>query len=99
MTRSDYMEKRVTHREYYASIAKDAGIAFRSDSELAERARKALAAGDENLNTIPLGFWDRMASGGRPHLVRAFKRHDDCFSLAGAVCTLKEAARQAAERI
>jgi hypothetical protein len=96
MTRQDYMERRVTHREYYASVAKDAGVAFH-DGPFIERVRKALAAGDEHLNTIPLDEWDRRASGPTPHLSSAFKRHGDFWSLAGAVCVLKEAAKQAAE--
>lgn len=93
-TRKDYMEKRVSHREYYASIARASGIHF-PESPFIARVRAALASGDKHLNTIPLAEWDMMAA----HRTNwAYGIHGDARSKAGDVCTLKEAARQAAER-
>jgi hypothetical protein len=91
------MAGRVTHQQYYASIAKHAGIAFAADSPMALRARSALAEGDEHLNSILLPRWDSMAAALLPGIHAAYRAHGDARTPAGDVCVLKEAVRQAAE--
>lgn len=97
MTRKDYMEGRVTHEQFYSSVAKTAGISFER-SDLLPRVKAALEAGDEHLNSIPLALWDNRAANPvtRANISRALKEHGDFFSLAGGVCTLKQAAKNAA---
>ena len=95
-TRADYMAGRCTFAQFYGAVLATAGIAFRPDSEIVGRTRKALAAGDEHLNTIPLGEWDRMSEARVAVLNTALKQHGDFYSLGSGVCCMKEAARLAA---
>lgn len=76
MTRQDYMEGKVTHTEFYLSVAKSAGISLK-DSPILPRVKAALANGDAHLNTIPLQTWDLMAAWARPAITRALKEHGD----------------------
>lgn len=91
------MDGTVTHQEYYSSVALAARIMI--NRELAERTQKALAAGDEHLNTIPLAMWDHMARALQSILHKALQEHGDSYSLAGGVCTLKIAAKVAANKL
>lgn len=95
MTRKDYLDGKVTHREYYASICKAAGIAFGDASKIVERCRNSK---DPHYNDIPLWEWDSMTVGGRRALSRALEAHGDFYSDAGGVCAYKEAVRQAVDR-
>lgn len=98
-TRADYLARRCTHAEYYGAIVADAPVTFKPD--FLNRVQRALGAGDEPLNTIPLREWDRMAGAtfARPNgyctaeVDRAFRERGDYPTLAGLVCRLKEAAR------
>jgi hypothetical protein len=94
MTRKDYMSGTVTHQQYYGSVVKAAGIKFDSDDPIVQRAKGSV---DPHYNDIPLGRWDAMALFARPSIAAALKQHDDGWSLAGGVCTMKEAVRQAVE--
>ena len=94
ITRTQYMNKEVTFEEYYREIYKEADISFKHSIWL-PRIKKALAAGDEHLNTIPLLEWDALGSAFFPRLRTVFKNHGDFWSLAGQVCALKQAARDA----
>lgn len=96
-TRADYMAGKVSHEEYYRAVARSAGISY-AKSDILLKVRDALAAGDHHLNTIPLGFWDLRAAGLLPSISRAFKVHGDGDTLAGRVCVLKQAARDAVEQ-
>ena len=98
MTRKDYMENRITHLEYYGNVARIAGIRF--SEEFLTRCDKALMAGDEHLNTIPLSTWDMMGAAWRVRIASALKQVNNTggVSLSDLVCTLKSAAkREAAE--
>ncbi len=97
-TRADYMNNKVSFREFYTAVAKDAGISF-AKSDILPKVKAALAAGDEHLNTIPLRTWDLRATNSitQNAITRALKLHGDYFSLAGGVSTLKVAAINAAE--
>ena len=93
--RSDYMAGKVTFEEFYASVAKVAGISY-AQSDLLPRVKLALEAGDEHLNTIPLSVWDRRAAYTSAAVARSLKLHGDFYSLAGGVCVHKQAAKLAA---
>lgn len=98
MDRKDYMEHRATHREYYGSIVKEAGIVFPADHPLVVAGAQALSRGDEHMNTIPLSRWDDEAARRQAYINRALREHGDFWSMAGGVCVMKEAVRQAIER-
>jgi hypothetical protein len=94
MTRRDYLEGRVTHQEYYESVADAAGIAFSSpmSREFMGRVTEALSKGDKHLNSIPLREWDWRAAAAKRPISRALREHGDSWSAAGAACTMKAAA-------
>lgn len=92
-TRKDYMDRKVSHREYYGQfvtptifdmVCRYIGI------------KRIMASKDpENFNDIPLYLWDNLAGG---YLQRdALKEAGDGPSLSSGVCILKEAARQLKE--
>lgn len=91
-TRSDYMEKRCTHRQYYAQFVTAAKDRVRRAFTI-DRLRAAFAK-DEHFNSIPLGEWDGLASGLPLY---GIKEAGDYCTPAGQVCALKEAARQLVE--
>ena len=96
-TRNEYMNGTVTFREYYAQFV---------TPEIKQRVlsrfgiERLLQSTDEHLNDIPLRQWDALAGSGIAYngslIGRPSPRADD-GSLASAVCTLKEAARQLIE--
>ncbi len=101
MTRKDYMDGKVTHEEYYSSVAKAAGINLRG-WDMLPRIKESLAKGDHHLNHVKgygLHAWDAMAISAKPNISPAFKAHGDFWSLAGGVCVAKQAAREAAEGV
>jgi hypothetical protein len=97
MTRKDYMNGKVTHEEYYASVAKMAGVSFvGSDPAFLRKVRRALDRGDEHLNSIPLRVWDMYGAGAQIATAPAFEAHGDFWSIAGGCCVAKTMARRAA---
>lgn len=92
MTRADYIAHRVSHADYYTSIAQAAGISYADSDSLVQRAQDALAQGDEHLNTLPLQFFEFPVSSA------AFKEHGDYPTIAGYVCVRKQALKNAATR-
>lgn len=96
ITRQDYLNKKATHREFYAQFV---------TPELKKQVLQSIgieklksAANDEHLNSIPLSFWDSMAGYARTDfIVNKMKECGDFLTLAGCVCILKEAARQVIE--
>ena len=94
-TRADYMNNLVTFAEYYRAIAKDAGISFKNSTML-PCIKRALANGDEHLNTIRLSEWDVLSICAKHATAPAFKAHGDWWSIAGGVCVAKQAAIDAA---
>lgn len=100
ITRKAYMKNEISFQEYYRHIAKLAGIAFNPDDPFIGRVRKALAAGDDWLNTIPLQAWYMKAACAQPAIKRAMKEvPGEFWSIAGGVCVMKQAAMDAAEKI
>ena len=97
ITREMYLNGKVEHHDYYLTLAKECGISFER-SNLLPKVKKLLAAGDEHLNKIPLKSWDMLATSyiDQNKLHSVFKAHGDSWSLAGHVCMLKAAAKDAA---
>lgn len=98
MTHVEYMsatDGKAAHSQYYGEIAKAVGV--RISTELAKRCAKALQNGDEHLNTIPLESWDRMTYKYEQAIRPELKRRGDIYSLAHGVCTMKAAAKAAAQ--
>ncbi len=95
-TRKQYMSGEVSFTDFYRAVYQAAAISLKPDSPLISRVRTALTEGDEHLNTIPLKEWDMMAAQNGSRLARAFKAHGDFNTMAGGVCAMKQAARDAA---
>jgi len=97
VTRSEYLSGKVTHGEYYAAVAKTAGIVFNDGAPIRlSEVRQSLSDGDDWLNNISLKRWDAWAFS-LINVAHAFKAHGDADSLAGRVCMLKQVARDAAK--
>ncbi len=94
-TRKDYLEGRCSHRDFYGQIVERAGLVFPSDHALVQRARRST---DPHYNDIPLALWGSAAVSAKPAITRALKETGDFWSLAGGVCTIKEAVRRVVER-
>lgn len=95
--RQRYLNKEISHADYYRAIAATAGVSYENaDARFLDRVRRALAAGDEHLNTIPLAEWDARSTSIFG-LHNAFRAHGDIYSLAGGVCLVKQAAKDAVE--
>ena len=98
MTRKDYMDGKVTHEQFYSSVAAEAGLDM-SKASITAKAKIALSNGDTHLNTIPLRVWDDLGANPvtRSNISRALEGHGDYCTLAGLVCTLKQAVKNAAQ--
>ncbi len=97
-TRLQYLEKKCSHREFYAAIASTAGIRGGMSDRFLERVVVAMNRGDAPLNAIPLREWGRFFP--RPisaNLGAAFRAHGDYATSAGLVCLAKEIARAQVE--
>lgn len=94
--RDAYLDNKITHEQYYGSVADDAGARFPEDSAVID---EIIAEGGD-VSSIQLYRWDHMIchSCDKGKTREAFKAHGDFWSLAGHVCMLKEAARQAVAR-
>ena len=92
-SRQDYLEKKVTHREYYAQFV---GEAARS---AAESLRKSIAgSSDPHFNDIPLQTWDKLGKWiMTQETANKLNAAGDGDSKATRVCILKEAAAQLKE--
>lgn len=97
MNRKDYMNKAVTHHQYYSSVADGARIDLSKHKDLTKW-RDMLASGDEHLNKLGLTYWDQLAANNRLSIAISLKTHGDFWSLAGGVCTIKAAVQRAVEK-
>jgi hypothetical protein len=88
-TRQDYMNKVCSHSEYYGQFVTKGikALVLRTIGE-----KKLIESKKEYFNDIPLHIWDGLAI--QRNLLFMI---DKAYSLAGAVCILKEAARQIVE--
>lgn len=89
-TRKQYMNGECTFREYYSQFVNEA---VKSQVLLTIGKEALLKSKDGHLNDIPLKKWDRI----RPHTLNRLHEAGDSPTLAGAVCIVKEAARQIIE--
>ena len=96
ITRKDYMDGKVEFADYYREVAKTAGVSYQGVKlSFLQRVKQCIKNGDEHLNGIPLKEWDSRAFSLLPTIKAAFKKHGDCDTLAGRVCLIKQAARDA----
>jgi hypothetical protein len=92
ITRKDYLEGRATHSEYYGQFVQSVHM-----SRVKLFKKKIKESTDKHFNDIPLEFWQRLAL---PSYAEAkMKEAGDYVTLAGAVCIIKEAARQLKEKL
>ena len=110
ITRKEYMDGKATFREYNAQFVTEA-LKARVLSTITKD--RLLRSKDEHLNDIPMKLWDNMAGAScrgseviwfNPHAITPlmafpFKEAGDGYSLAGAVCVLKEAGKQLIEEL
>jgi len=93
ITRSDYLNKKSSHEEYYGQfVTKDIRnlvVRVFGKEQLTVEYHK-----NNSFNGINLYKRDSLAPLVYPHLTRTMKSVGDYSTLCGAVCTLKEAARQ-----
>jgi hypothetical protein len=89
-TRSQYMNKEVSHQEYYAQFCNQWVFA------LVERnigLDVILASKDPHFNDIPLLWWDRLEDNIRAMVGSKIRQAEGQCSLSDCVCTAKAAAR------
>jgi hypothetical protein len=91
-TRADYMEKRCTHREYYAQFVTE-GIRQQVLSAIGKET--LLRSTDPHLNDIPLAKWDSIHQ--RFDAIATRFSADGDNSMNAGTCIVKEAARQIIE--
>lgn len=87
-TRTDYLDGKCTHKQYYAQYVTNSTVAMVVRHIGAERLVKST---DEHLNDIALKCWD---SCPIPVVGKKMESLGDYLTLSGRVCIAKEAARQ-----
>ena len=93
-TRKDYMDKRCTHREYYAQFVTDG---TRQAVARSIGLDTLFGSRDANLNDIPLKRWDNLMGILTSSVNQGLHAVGDYPTLAGKVCIAKEAALQVIE--
>lgn len=91
MMRKKYLAGNVSHREYYASIAKTAGYVLPANNHLVNVCRDAQDKEHYNNTGLSLGAFEVRSDA----ISKAFEAHGDFWSQAGSVCLTKEAIKQA----
>jgi hypothetical protein len=71
-------------------------ISLSFEAAVVNETRRALAKGDEHLNSITLRRWDMLAQLCKPALQRALKKHGCFWSMSSGVLAMKRAAADAA---
>lgn len=97
MNRSDYMSGPsdfATHRAYYAQMVTEE-VKLCVLATLGKE--RILHTRTDHMNEIPLREWDRAAAMCRATVLESMHQFGDRYSMAGAVCVVKEAARQIRE--
>lgn len=96
LSREDYMSKRCTHRQYYAQFVTPT-ILWTVRHRFTEA--EIRASKDPHFNNLPLAKWDAIAQVMRQETSVRNEYGDGklTWSLAGAICILKEAAQQIRE--
>lgn len=96
ITRAAYMNLEITHEEFYDAVAARLNSRYLFSEQLMKRVKAALASGDVHLNSIPLSEWDAIADRVKMTVSAVLKEHGDSWSLAGGICTVKQAAKTVA---
>jgi hypothetical protein len=94
ITRTQYLNKEATHREYYSQFV-TAGVIQRVKGFKLETLIKGK---DEHFNNIPLALWDSLMPVVPFEINSKLKECGDYATKAGVVCILKEAAMQIVEQ-
>ncbi len=94
ITRKDYLEGRATHSEYYGQFVSERHFAV-----LNLEHEKIKNSTDKHFNDIPLKFWQELALRASTYTTTKMIEAGDYLTLAGAVCIIKEAARQLKEKL
>jgi glutamyl-tRNA reductase len=93
-TRQDYMDKKISHRDYYGQFVNTATV-----RAIEHLKKEILESTDEYLNDIPLRKWDslsyQMTTIARENLIKA----NEGGSIATGVCIAKASARALKERL
>jgi hypothetical protein len=89
ISRSDYIAGAASHRAYYAQFVTPAHFA-----RLVSIADRIKESTDPHFSDIPIAVWDALAVPVPAETAATMRQCGDYPTLAGAVCTLKEAARQ-----
>ncbi len=99
-TRKQYMDKKVTHQEFYSQFVTEATKRFILRDLTVEQIKEALASGDEHLNEIkiPYNNMGRSTSGrwwwdDAPINTTLVKEAGDNLSQSTHTCVAKVAAR------
>ncbi len=108
-TREDYMDNKVSHREYYGQFVNDG---TKNAVINAIGMDWLLASKDEHLNNIPLKLWDELSGFifrgselvSKPYTIapidiNKLKEANEGVSPAVCVCIYKESARQIIEEV
>jgi len=90
-TRQEYLEGKVSHREYHAQFVNET---IKQNVLNHIGLDKLMKSKDEHLNDIPLAIWDAIPVYNVSPLM---KEAGDYLTLAGKVCICKEAAKQIIE--
>lgn len=93
-TRQQYLNKEITHQEYYSQYV-NAGITSRVKSSIGEKRIKEST--DPHFNDIPLFEWDRLGLPVGYRIIEMVKENGDFNSLSFQVCVNKAAARMIRE--
>lgn len=86
--RKDYMDGKITHREYYSAVAAAIGV---TDKDLPVGAEQICRSKDEHFNDIPLEKWDALHSNV---VNKARAAGYKSWSQSDSVCVLKAVAGQ-----
>jgi len=89
ISRSSYIAGAASHSAYYAQFVTPAHFA-----RLLPIADRIKSSTDPHFNDIALPIWDALAVPVPAETAATMRQCGDYPTLAGAVCTLKEAARQ-----
>jgi hypothetical protein len=91
-TRKDYLDGKVTHRQYYGQFVTEA-VKTHVGERIGED--KIKLSQDEHMNDIPLSLWFMWTPTIQTLCSRAVCKVDPCGLCAWTfVCIMKEAARQ-----
>ena len=91
-TRAQYMNNEITHRQYYGQF-----VTPSIKKSIIERIgfERIVNSEDEHFNDIPLELWDRI--GTPADVCEKMREAGDFWTMAGACCINKEAAKQILE--